>query len=325
MSTSIKELRDTTNHEESGSSKIKILSDQSRLVLGTAQLGMTYGIANKSGRPDSDLARKIVETAWENGIREYDTAQDYGDSERVLGFAARSLGITSEVKVISKLQAHIDHLDEAALKLSVNESLKRLNVPKLFGLMLHREEYIQLWEKGLGDILQELVAKGLTEHVGASVYSPVTARIALEMEGISMVMIPGNLLDRRFENARIFDLAAHKNKKLYVRSVFLQGLLLVTPDRLPEHMEFASGTLRDLASFSQQVGMSIRELCIGYIKHAWPNAFPVLGVETALQLKENLECWNSDWPNGLVEKIQVEFEDINDTILNPSLWSKRAI
>ena len=59
--------------------------DSMRLVLGTAQLGMNYGIANQTGKPELATARNIVRTAWEGGIRCFDTAQGYGDSERILG------------------------------------------------------------------------------------------------------------------------------------------------------------------------------------------------------------------------------------------------
>jgi hypothetical protein len=54
-----------------------------RLVLGTAQPAINYGIANKSGRSNSDLAKEIVQTTWENGIREYDTAQGYGEKDHI--------------------------------------------------------------------------------------------------------------------------------------------------------------------------------------------------------------------------------------------------
>ena len=56
-----------------------------RLVLGTAQLGTNYGIANRMGKPDFDTAEAIIKTTWDAGIREFDTAQGYGDSEQVLG------------------------------------------------------------------------------------------------------------------------------------------------------------------------------------------------------------------------------------------------
>lgn len=73
----------------------------SRLVLGTAQLGMAYGIANRSGEPDAKRARRIVMTAWDKRIREFDTAQAYGSSEQVLGDSIRAMDIGRAVKIIS--------------------------------------------------------------------------------------------------------------------------------------------------------------------------------------------------------------------------------
>ena len=301
-------------------------SDQaSRLVLGTAQLGMNYGIANQTGKPDVDQATEIVEKAWEYGIREYDTAQGYGESENVLGNALRSLSLSSEVRVLTKLDPDLDHLDKAALEQAVRGSLTCLDVPILYGLMLHREESLELWERGLGDTLQGFISKGLVRHVGVSVYSPTKALLALETEGISIVQIPGNVLDMRFERAGVFDLGEQCGKNIYIRSIFLQGLLLMAPDIIPDHMKFVAPTLKNLISFSQDVGIGIVELCIGYIKHAYPRTFSVFGVETTLQLKQNLECWNSIWPVGLVEKIQREFGDIDDVMLNPSLWPKGVL
>ena len=57
----------------------------SRFVLGTAQLGMKYGICNSHGQPDEQECLSIVETAWNSGIRFFDTAQAYQESEKVLG------------------------------------------------------------------------------------------------------------------------------------------------------------------------------------------------------------------------------------------------
>ena len=79
-----------------------------RLVLGTAQLGLSYGIANKTGRPDQGVATAIVHEAWKNGIREFDTAQVYGDSEVVLGRALAELGISCEAKIITKIAPNLD-------------------------------------------------------------------------------------------------------------------------------------------------------------------------------------------------------------------------
>jgi len=91
---------------------------------------------------------------------------------------------------------------------------------------------------------------------------------------------------------------------------------------LPEHMQFAETVLKRLNSLAHDIGLNIKELCIGYIKNAFPHARLIFGAETLAQVKENLKCWNVAWLNDLTKKIQLEFNDANEIILNPSLWPK---
>ena len=81
---------------------------KSEIVLGTAQLGMDYGIANAAGQPSEDTSREIIQIAWKNGIRCYDTAQAYGN-EAGVGRALRASGLArDEVFVTTKFAAHSD-------------------------------------------------------------------------------------------------------------------------------------------------------------------------------------------------------------------------
>lgn len=299
---------------------IAIKQDAFRLVLGTAQLGMEYGIANTTGQPVYNTARSIVQEAWESGICEFDTAQAYGKSERVLGQVFKDLGIADAVRVITKFVPDIDHSDSAGSNNALEISLNNLGVESLYSLMLHREDMLDLWGKGLKENLMDIVGSGRVEYIGVSVYSPERAVQALNTEGISMVQLPANILDRRFERAGVFELADDAGKTIYIRSIFLQGLLLIPPDALPEYMQFTVPILSRLTSLSHDAALSIMELCIGYIKNAFPHAMLIFGVETLPQVRENLELWNVAWPNGLTQKIQAEFKDIDEMILNPSLW-----
>jgi len=298
------------------------LNQTSCLVLGTAQLGMDYGIANATGQPVYDTARSIVQEAWESGIQEFDTAQAYGQSEQVLGQVFKDLGIADEARVITKFAPDVDHSDMAALNNALEISMNNLGVESLYGLMLHREDMLDLWEKGLGENFMGIAGSGRVKHMGVSMYSPERAVQALNTEGISMVQLPTNVIDRRFKKASVFQLADDVGKTIYIRSIFLQGLLLMPPDALTEHMRFASPVLKRLNSLAQDVGLNIKELCAGYVKHAFPNAKIIIGAETLAQVKENLKCWNLVWTDGLVQRIQAEFKDIDETILNPSLWPK---
>ena len=291
-----------------------------RLVLGTAQLGLPYGIANKTGQPDQKMATNIVREAWKNGIREFDTAQGYGISEEVLGKAFFELGISSEAKFITKFDPNLDHLDTSVMAKSLDQSLQRLGVQSLFGIMLHREEMLSLWDKGLGKILQAFVSSGRVEKIGISVYSPDKATKALKAEGIDMVQLPTNILDRRFENAGVLKLADEQNKTIFIRSVFLQGLILMNPREIPEKMHFARPVVEEIESLANEFRLSRQELAIGYIKSKMPNAHVIFGAETPKQVTENVDAWKRNVPKNLIAHINILFKNVELRILNPALW-----
>ena len=148
------------------------LNQLNRLVLGTAQLGIDYGIANTIGQPVYNTAMSIVQEVCKSGICEFDTAQAYGQSEQILGQVFKDLGISDEVRVITKLTPHVDHSDKEALNKAVEISLNNLGVASLYCLMLHREDMLDLWEKGLRENLMYIVNSGRVKYIGVSVYSP---------------------------------------------------------------------------------------------------------------------------------------------------------
>jgi aryl-alcohol dehydrogenase-like predicted oxidoreductase len=293
--------------------------DQARLVLGTAQLGFPYGIANKTGQPDISAATDIVREAWENGITVFDTAQGYGDSELVLGQVLKKLGVSQRAAVISKFDPQIDHLDYRSMSDALGKSLLRLGVESLHGIMLHRQEMLSIWHQGLKDTLTHFISSGTVQSIGISVYSPGKATEALNTEGINMIQIPTNILDRRFENAGVFELADKMKKRVYIRSVFLQGLLLMDIDAIPEKMAAAKTEIEKLEILSKEFKLTKQEIALGYVK-TLTNTFVVFGAETLKQVKDNLKAWEYNFPDSLVKRIRAEFKSIDETILDPTLW-----
>ena len=75
----------------------------SRLLLGTVQFGLNYGIANTQGKPSFERVKAILRTALDNGITSLDTAAAYGDSEEVLGKALAELDIADRMTIVSKV------------------------------------------------------------------------------------------------------------------------------------------------------------------------------------------------------------------------------
>jgi aryl-alcohol dehydrogenase-like predicted oxidoreductase len=296
------------------------LSSPCPLVLGTAQLGLPYGIANRSGKPDRITALKTVKAAWDEGIREYDTAQGYGDSESVLGDALFRLGVTTEANVITKLDPRLDFCDFPTVERALHDSLDRLRIPQLYGLLLHREAMLTSWNAGLRDIFSSFVSSGVVQHIGISIYSPEKAIAAVNTEGIDIVQLPANILDRRFENTGIFDLPGSKGKQIYARSIFLQGLFFLNPREIPESLLITKPIVEQIAKLREELELQTHELAIGYIKESYSGIKVILGAENPAQVLSNCTAWRKSYPSTLAGLIKEMFPAVDERILNPSLW-----
>lgn len=266
------------------------INNCNRLVLGTAQLGLNYGIANSHGKPEKKIACAIIAKAFKNGICEFDTAQGYGESEAVLGSALADLRVNNNAKVISKLSLEADNISKDSLSHQIINSIQKLKVERLYGLMLHKQEQLELWNDGLGQLLSEFVEDGLIQCLGASVYSPERALQALNCENLNVIQIPSNILDRRFFDAGVFEKAHRLGKTIYIRSVFLQGLLLMGV--LPEKMSFACDCHKRIVLLSKELGISVCELALWYVREVFVKAKIVIEVDLPEQLQRNINVWN---------------------------------
>jgi len=294
------------------------INNADRLVLGTAQLGMYYGIANSSGKPDQSVATAIISEALAHGICQFDTAQGYGDSEDVLGRALADQRRKERIRIVSKLPPVLGNPSRESLRESIEQSILKLGVNRLSGLMLHREDQLELWDHGLGHMMSSLVKDGLVEQIGVSVYSPEKALQALEKDDIHIIQVPSNILDARFENSGVFYCATRLGKTVYVRSIFLQGLLLM--EQLPQHMHFASGYHNAVRSLAREFGITVCELALWYAREAYPQAKIVFGVDTPSQIQINVQYWAKERPSLDVSSIRNKIGNVPERVLNPSLW-----
>jgi aryl-alcohol dehydrogenase-like predicted oxidoreductase len=265
----------------------------SRLVLGTAQLGLDYGVANKSGKPDLERATAIVQKAWENGILYYDTAQAYGNSEQVLGACFKAVRFTGNrrPRVISKIDPGLSLNDTASVLNRVDRSIRSLGVPSLWGLMLHREAMLDVGGTVLGRLARRLKAAGTIQHFGVSVYSPEKAKDAFRTPEIDMVQIPYNIFDQRAREIGLFELAIEKGKTIFVRSVYLQGLLLLDPGCLSKEMSFSKEALGKFHEHLKNSHADPKLLALGFVVKTASGALIVLGAELPEQVEENIQLY----------------------------------
>lgn len=296
------------------------MRDNSSLALGTVQLGLPYGVANRTGQPSQDESVRLVGAAWQGGIRHFDTAQAYGRSEEVLGVALARLGLQRDARVVSKLDPGVDHRDPAAVRAAVRASLQRLGIARLAGMLLHREASLGDWPAAWPRCFQPLVREGLVEGWGVSVYTAAAAANACACEGLSVLQVPDNALDARMPGADIPRRTSAAGIRTYIRSVYLQGLLVLDPDQLPAHMAFAREALRTFHGFCREHAVDARAFALHCMSMRWSGALLVVGAETAEQVAGSVELAGRPVAPELVERWERMRPAVPDMLLDPSRW-----
>ena len=319
----IKEEKQKLQEQQSpGDRAMGMYADMSAMTNAEAAMeeflsGVIDAAAEDLGTDEED------QEAWEYGIFEFDTAQGYGESEKFLGKALTALGINDKVKVISKFHPSLNHLNQKVMREALEASLELLKVPCVFGMMLHNEDIFNHWAEGVGDVLQGFKQEGLIQQVGVSVYSPEMALKAVNTESIDLIQMPTNILDRRFEKTGIFKIAKANGKQLYIRNVFLQGLILMAQDCLPDGMDFTIPTLDLLDEVCEEYSLTRQEVSLGYMKISSSTSKLVIGANEPGQIKKNIVSWQKNYPTSLIQRIQEVFKSVSDDLVQPLSWPRK--
>ena len=229
-------------------------------VLGSANLGMKYGIANDS-KPTRNLSREIMAEAIRNGVIKFDTAPDYGDAEDILGESLRDL---PSAQVITKISLTQQDNFEAIVQ-SMRISLEKTKQKKLYGLLFHDPEIAK--SQHFQSLVCRLLDTGMVEKLGISGYSEVDILRAKEKcDELSLFQVPENILDRRLSGSDGLQEIARAGGEIHVRSIFLQGMLLMDPSKIRETLRPWEQAISDLNKFASSLGVSVIDLCISYVK-----------------------------------------------------------
>lgn len=290
----------------------------SKLCLGTVQLGMKYGVKNALGRqPTEAESFAILQAARQGGVQYLDTASAYGEAEALLGrFGMEKAGF----RVISKLRPEMERNgNERAVLPEIEKSLRRLRLRRLFGYMLHRAEAME--DRGIVRGMLAAKEKGYVEHIGVSVYEPEEALCVVQSGVWDMIQIPYNVLDQRLDETPFFEEARKNHVKVFARSAFLQGLLLMEPEHLPPNLQKARPYVDKFRRIAAQNRYTPEEGALLY-SYCHPGIdYVVFGVDTEAQLMGNLgisgkaEDFGACW-----KELNGAFSGVPREIIVPSLW-----
>mgnify|MGYP005842293851 CR=1 FL=1 len=285
---------------KSVSTEIVTSAPAERMVLGTAQFGLNYGITNTTGRPNQGMVDALVRVAVTNGVQFLDTARAYNDSENRIG-KALSDGYLSRVTLVTKLSPLDDcpvdassDVVRAFVERSVYQSCRALGVGSIDVLMLHRASHLAMRGGSIWDAVCRLQEENIVQDLGVSVQSPEEALAALDFDKISFIQIPFNIIDNRWDGViqKVSEIRQRRSLVVHARSALLQGLLSTNNKSLWERaccfdpVPVISWLERRAAEYA---GGSVVDLCLQYVfSQHWISGV-VVGVDSMEQLVSNLK------------------------------------
>ncbi len=284
-----------------------------RLALGTVQFGLPYGIANKIGQVSRTEAREMLQLAQSHGIDTLDTAISYGESEKCLG----EIGIDN-FRIITKLPMVPSECADIFqwIQEQISASLLRLYVTRLYGLLLHSPD--QLFSskgKVILQALQEAKNSGYVQKIGISIYNPSELDAIFSFFTPDIVQTPFNLLDHRIHATGWLERLKEKGVEIHIRSVFLQGLLLMPRADIPPRFSPWASLWDKWHNWLADMQVSPVSACLSF-----PLSFPevdrvVVGADCKKQLLEIIT--SADQPVNILPDLPCNAENL----INPSKWN----
>ena len=283
-----------------------------KLILGTVQFGLEYGINNLNGKPDKEKVFEILSYAYDNGIKYLDTAELYGDAHNLIGKFHKS-NPTKKFNTITKFPNEFE--DSVGEK--INTYLTQLNVDQLHAILFHSFDSYLKHKDELKNIVQ--LKDKTVKYIGVSVYTNEQMNKVIDDLNIEIIQIPFNLFDNLNQRGEMLKNAKEKNKIIHTRSVFLQGLFFMkknNPNIIRTKLE---KELDIISEISLKSSISIGSMALNYCLLQNNIDGVLIGVDSLLELKENIAVLENKISNQYIQEIEkINIQDVN--LLNPSLW-----
>lgn len=297
---------------------------ENKLVLGTAQFGLDYGIANKIGKPEENKAFEIMKYAVENGINYFDTAYSYGNSETTIGKFLNIFEVyKNKINIITKMPSlKKEKLNEKNINNRFFESLHRLGQESIYCYMIHDFSDIENNCDEIGNIFLKLKENGYIKKIGVSIYEPYQLEFLVKYFDFDLIQLPISIFDQRFITNKFLQRLKRKNIEIHARSIFLQGLLFIEENNLPPKMNKFKDHILRLNEISLKYKLSKEEIALLFVYAINEIDKIVIGVEKIDQLQGNVKILNKSESFNKI-KTFINFKDffIKDTnIIDPREW-----
>ena len=285
-----------------------------KLILGTVQMGLSYGINNPNGKIREEESHEILKIAFESGIRILDSAEAYGNAHQLIG-DFHTKNPQYKFKVITKI-SNINRFDNIEKKIELY--LQELRLNELECILFHS---YQSYKSNLNTIprLELLKENGHIRQVGVSIYTNEELKKLIDENIVDVIQLPFNLVDNYSVRGKLLNEAKSKGIIIHTRSAFLQGLFFKNPSDENVIVRSIKSQLIKINKLAQKAGISIETMALSYCFAQSSINHVLIGVDSINQLQLNLDAAGYQISKELVKSIN-QIKTSNKDLLNPALW-----
>jgi aryl-alcohol dehydrogenase-like predicted oxidoreductase len=236
----------------------------------------------------------------------------YGDAEKVVGELNQNrFEIISKLPDLSKIESSEDYNEVSVF---LQQTLENTQQQQLCAYLLHSIDNLKINGDVLWKKMQDLKEHGLTKKIGYSLYSPKQLDLYFDQYKPDIVQIPMNVLDREFQKTGWLKKLKDNGVEIHVRSVFLQGLLLMEYEnqllKFPTHKSIWDLLRNELNSF----GSSALDYCLGFAKAVEEIDEIVVGANSSYELRETMSS------KSKLSSVPIELASSDEQLIYPFKW-----
>jgi aryl-alcohol dehydrogenase-like predicted oxidoreductase len=285
-----------------------------KLVLGSAQFGMNYGLFNNKKINHKEF-KKIENLVLNSNINFIDTSSNYGDSEKIIGNSQlKKLNIITKIKLPKNKNINI----QSWVATEILKSLKKLKINKIYGVLVHDYKDL-LGKRGKTYLLalQKLKNKKIVNKIGISIYDPEELKQIWKFWKPDLVQFPINPLDNRILNSAWIDILKKYRVKMYARSIFLQGLLVNDYDsfKINNNYKIILNKFKNWCSINN---ISPIRACLDFVRQFKKIDYVVTGFNNYNHLKEIIDIFKK---KKLI--IPKKFSTNKINLIDPRKWNHK--
>ena len=283
-----------------------------KLVIGSAQLGMDYGLFNNKKISRKEF-KKIEKLVLKSKIKFIDTAISYGESENIIGNSKlKNLHIITKIKIPNEKNIHIKNW---VLK-EISKSLIKLKINKIYGVLIHDyKDLLGKYGKNYLLSLQELKKKKIIKKIGISVYDYQEIKKIWKFWKPDLIQVPFSPLDNRILDSGWINILKKYKVKIFARSIFLQGLLINDHDSLKINKTYKVA-LDKFKKWCYQNNISLLKACLNFVRQFKNIDYLIVGFNNYNQLKEIVDVFKKK-----LIIIPKKFSTNKINLIDPRKWN----